>query len=341
MVGGLAGFPRELLSQPWNVRANYFQSYTMAHPRLVSARDSLVNAIHEVPPNTLIVLLGPTGVGKTTLRAKIEQLLAAEMLSTLELDPGRLPSVSVECIAPESGNFSWRDHFRRLLLQMDEPLVDYKINPAAPVRIGDGAVRFMPSARAVGAEYHHAVERALAFRRPAAVLIDEAQHLSKMGSGRRLSDQLDVLKSLANRTRTVHVLIGTYELLAFRNLSAQLSRRSVDIHFPRYRTDNAEDLKAFQTILRSLEQQLPLSEPPNLLDDWEYMYERSIGCVGILKDWLMRTLISVLRRDAGVLTHKDLQAHALSVAQCDKMLSEALEGERSLEESTIDRKSVV
>jgi energy-coupling factor transporter ATP-binding protein EcfA2 len=337
MVGWLAGFPRELLSQPWNVRANYFQSYTLAHPRLVSARDSLVNAIHEVPPNTLIVLLGPTGVGKSTLRAKIEQLLAAEMLSTLELDPGRLPSVSVECIAPESGNFSWRDHFRRLLLQMDEPLVDYKINPAAPVRIGDGAARFMPSARAVGAEYHHAVERALSFRRPAAVLIDEAQHLSKMGSGRKLSDQLDVLKSLANRTSTVHVLIGTYELLAFRNLSAQLSRRSVDIHFPRYRTDNAEDLKAFQTILRSLEQQLPLSEAPNLLDDWEYMYERSIGCVGILKDWLMRTLISVLRRDAGVLTHKDLQAHALSVAQCDKMLSEALEGERSLEESTAGR----
>ena len=169
------------------------------------------------------------------------------------------------------------------------------------------------------------------------MLIDEAQHLSKMGSGRRLSDQLDVLKSLANRTRTVHVLIGTYELLAFRNLSAQLSRRSVDIHFPRYRTDNADDLKAFQTILRSLEQQLPLSETPNLLDDWEYMYERSIGCVGILKDWLMRTLISVLRRDVGVLTHKDLQAHALSVAQCDKMLSEALEGERSLEESTTGR----
>ncbi|HTF63312.1 MAG TPA: AAA family ATPase [Edaphobacter sp.] len=118
----LAGFPRELLSQSWNVRADYFQSYTLAHPRLVSARDSLVNALHEVPPNTLIVLLGPTGVGKSTLRAKIEQLLAAEMLSTLELDPGRLPSVSVECIAPESGSFSWRDHFRRLLLQMDEPL---------------------------------------------------------------------------------------------------------------------------------------------------------------------------------------------------------------------------
>lgn len=337
MGSAATGFPRELLSQPWNVRVHYFQTYTVAHPRLVSARDALVNAIHEVPPNTLILLVGPTGVGKSTLRAKIEQLLAAEMLSALELDLGRLPFVSVECIAPESGNFSWRDHFRRFLLQMDEPLVDYKIDPAAPMRIGEGVARFMPSARAVGSEYHHAVERALAFRRPAAVLIDEAQHLSKMGSGRRLSDQLDVIKSLANRTKTVHILIGTYELLAFRNLSAQLSRRSVDIHFPRYRTDSADDLKAFQTILRSLEQQLPLSEPPNLVNDWEYMYERSIGCVGILKDWLVRTLISVLRRNSDVLSRKDLQAHALSVAQCDMMLSETLEGERSLEESTEGR----
>jgi len=53
-------------------------------------------------------------------------------------------------------------------------------------------------------------------------------------------------------------LLGTYELLAFRNLSAQLSRRSIDIHFPRYRADSTADLKAFQSIVKSFEQQLPL-----------------------------------------------------------------------------------
>jgi energy-coupling factor transporter ATP-binding protein EcfA2 len=331
------GFPRELLGQAWSARINYFQTYMMAHPRLVAAREDLLNAIHEVPPNSLILVLGPTGVGKTTLRAKVEQILTVEMLPALERDPGRLPVVSLECIAPESGTFSWRDHFRRLLLEMEEPLVDYKIDPAAPVRIGDRALRFMPSARSTGAEYHHAVERALAFRRPIAVLIDEAQHLARMGSGRRLSDQLDVIKSLANHTKTVHVLIGTYELLAFRNLSAQLSRRSIDIHFPRYRNDNPGDLNTFRTILRSFEHQLPLPEPPDLLDDWEYFYERSIGCVGVLKDWLVRALVSLSRRNAGGLTRKDLQAHALSVAQCDKMLSEAVEGETTLQESPEER----
>lgn len=332
-----AGFPPELLSQPWSARIHYFQAYTMAHPQLVATREALLNAIHEVPANSLILVFGPTGVGKTTLRAKIEQLLAAELLPMLDGDRGRLPVVSVECIAPESGSFSWRDHFRRVLLQMDEPLVDYKINTAAPVHIGDEAVRFMPSARAVGAEYHHAVERALAFRRPIAVLIDEAQHLARMSSGRRLSDQLDVIKSLANRTNTVHVLIGTYELLAFRNLSAQLSRRSIDIHFPRYKADDPDDLKVFRTIVKSFEQQLPLSEPPDLLKDWEYLYERSIGCVGILKDWLVRVLVSLSRRGAETLNRKDLEAHAPSIAQCDKMLSEAVEGEVRLIESVDER----
>jgi energy-coupling factor transporter ATP-binding protein EcfA2 len=113
------GFPRELLNEPWTARIQYFRTYTMAHPCLVSAREALLNAIHEVPPNSLILVLGPTGVGKTTLRAKVEQVLTAEMLPSLSADSGRIPVVSVECVASEAGSFSWRAHFRRLLLQME------------------------------------------------------------------------------------------------------------------------------------------------------------------------------------------------------------------------------
>jgi hypothetical protein len=149
MGSTVAGFPRELLNQHWSVRIHHFQTYTMAHPRLVTVRDALLNAIHEVPSNSLILVLGPTGVGKTTLRAKVEQLLTAELLPVLEVDRGRLPVVSVECVAPESGSFSWRDHFRRLLLQMEEPSTINQPRGAGP--IGDRVVRFMPGARAIGA----------------------------------------------------------------------------------------------------------------------------------------------------------------------------------------------
>ena len=331
------GFPRELLTQPWTARVEYFKRYTMAHPRLTEAREALSGAIYESAPNSLILVLGPTGVGKTTLRIKAEQLLTTAMSVDLEADPGRLPVVSVECIAPESGAFSWRDHFRRLLLHMEEPLLDHKLHPGKSIHIADRTVRFMPNVRTAGTEYRHAVERALCFRRPVAIMLDEAQHLARVGPGRRLSDQLDVVKSIANYTKTVHVLLGTYGLLAFRNLSAQLSRRSFDIHFPRYRAEDPDDRKAFLTVLRSFEQQLPLSEPPELAKEWDYLYERSIGCVGVLKDWLVRALTAVLRRGAPALTFRDLQTQALNVSQCDKMLAEALEGEVRLGERSEER----
>src|SRR5436309_13045599 len=90
-------------------------------------------------------------------------------------------------------------------------------------------------------------------------------------------------KDIANRTGTVHVLLGTYELLAFRNLSAQLSRRCLDLHFQRYRADSAADRQFFQSVLLTFQKQLPFeSKDTDLPAMWDFLYERSIGCVGIL-----------------------------------------------------------
>lgn len=57
----------------------------------------------------------------------------------------------------------------------------------------------------------------------------------------------------------------------------------------------------------------------------------------MLKDWLTRALVSASKRNAESLSRKDLESHALSVAQCDKMLSEAIEGESTLLESPAER----
>jgi len=70
-----------------------------------------------------------------------------------------------------------------------------------------------------------------------------------------------------------------------------------------------------------------------LLANWEFLYERSIGCLGILKEWLVRTLSALLRRGATALTVRDLSAHALTVSQCEKILAEITEGESRLAES--------
>lgn len=307
----------------------HFRSLTVAHPRLVEAKDALMNAIRGAEPNSLIFVFGPTGVGKTTLRLKAEQLIEVEVLSDLYKDRSRVPVASVEAVAPESGSFNWRDHYKRLLHQLDEPLVDRKLN-----RETGSDTRFMPASRAVSTEYRYAVEQAIRYRRPVAVMIDEAQHLGKISSGRRLLDQLDVVKSIANQTRTVHVLFGTYELLALRNLNAQLSRRSIDVHLPRYRVDVSQDRQVFINVLQTFARALPFGDAPDLLSDWEFVYERSLGCIGILKQWLVRAATAAYQMGQDRLTKSNLQSQALSIAQCEQMHAEIAHGELQLQEGS-------
>ena len=314
-------------------RLERFRTFTVAHPRLVEAKEALVNAIRGAEPNSLIFVFGPTGVGKTTLRLKTEQLITAEMLSELREDCTRIPVVSVEAVAPESGSFNWRDHYKRLLHQLDEPLIDHKLDRPTEGSPGASIPRFMPPSKAVGTEYRYAVEQAVRYRRPVAIMIDEAQHLGKIPSGRRLLDQLDVVKSIANQTKTVHVLLGTYDLLAFRNLNGQLSRRSIDVHLARYHAEDSDDRQTFINVVRSFEKELPFEDRPDLVTDWEFLYERSLGCIGVLKEWLVRAA-TVAARKGGRLTRANLEAQALSIAQCEQMHAETADGELKLNESS-------
>ncbi len=307
-----------------------FRRCTIAHPRLVKAKDELMNAIAGAESNSLVFVFGPTGVGKTTLLQKTGQVITAGLLTELQEDRERIPVVSVEAVAPESGNFNWRDHYKRLLRQLEEPLVDYKVGRHPERESVHAGRRFMPPPRAIAADYRYAVEQAIRHRRPVAVMIDEAQHLGKIGSGRRLLDQLDVIKSIANRTSTVHVLFGTYDLLALRNLNGQLSRRSIDVHLARYRAP--EERQIFINIVETFERELPFPEPSNLVHNWEFLYERSLGCVGIMKQWLVRAATAAAQRGSRSLAKGDLESQALCMAQCEQLYTEIADGELKLEE---------
>lgn len=56
-------------------RLDHFRNFTMAHARLLTARDELMDAIDGAAPGSLVLVLGATGVEKMTLRLKAENLL--------------------------------------------------------------------------------------------------------------------------------------------------------------------------------------------------------------------------------------------------------------------------
>ncbi|MCU5184257.1 ATP-binding protein [Bacillus cereus] len=332
-------FPVEILNKSINERLMYFQNLTINHRNMQDTMDILLENIFKPAGASIIMVFGPSGVGKTTLKRLVEIKIIEELMPQLKANPGKIPVSGIELVSPDLGQFNWKDYYKRVLQALKEPLIEHKIsyekvinNEMKKKQISNMNPRTAP-------EYRESIEKAFNYRKPLAFIVDEAQHFAKMNSGKRVQDQLDSIKSIANITEITHVLIGTYDLISFANLSGQLSRRTVDINFSRY-TLEEEDIIYFQRIIYSLQQKLPLANQINLLDHWEFIYERTVGCVGILKNWLERCLYGVLADGRECIEITDLEKYALSINKIDKIVTEVLSGESVLMEDEEKRKEI-
>jgi hypothetical protein len=330
-------FPHVLLSASLDEKMRFFRNTIINHPNIDNAQRELMSAISMATSDSLIFVFGPAGVGKSTLCNSTTNKIIAELLPELESDVERIPIVSIELPAPGPRKFDWRETFRLLLQELQEPLIDRKCAPRtnndhAP-NDGNGnklagALRLVNRKPAVN-DYRHSYETSLRHRRPVAVLLDDAHYMSKVSGGDLLS-QLDLVKSLASRSGRPHILFGTYELLAMRNLSGQISRRSVDIHLRRYTAEDS-DQDNFASAVASLCARMPLPDCPTLDNDSDYLFERSAGCVGVLKTWMAKALHHALLKGLPTVTLEHMEQQTYSDAALTQMLTEIVEGEKRVD----------
>lgn len=320
--------PPEVLAADRLERCEWYQQRVFAHPAMEEAREKLLCALEPSSPAQVIAVCGPTGVGKSTLMSSVARTLRKRYA---DLGPGSTPVVEMECPWFESRPYDFnRQHWIRLLEAMGDHFVNDHFDPdEAAKRRRAGIERIASGRRSSGADLRRAAEQYLKLRNTRAVFLDEAQHMVSIRASRSFHEHMDVIKSFGNATGVKQVLFGTEGLCDLLRCNAQLARRTEEIFFPPYYADSngGSDKDSFNTIFGQLFGSLPVAKPKKFDIDkhFDEVFMRSAGCVGILKDWLIRALDHALRNGRERVTFADLKARVDSDARLETIVDGIVE----------------
>ncbi len=222
-------------------------------------------------------------------------------------DPNVVPVVRVGA----DSFHDWSNLYLSILKKLDRPLSD-----DLPKRHRTDELRY---------ETYGALEE----QKTKVLIIDDAQNIIPGASREWASRQLDHLGNLIELDIVI-IMAGTYELLKVSELSGQIRYQSTGINFSRYNNE-IQDLKVFRNILMELQRRVPVQTMPDFMAHFDYLYAHSIGCVGILHNWLSHALYRSLNEGETTVTLKNLRQTELDSSTCIKLLNEAKDWEEHLQ----------
>ncbi len=280
-------------------------------------------ALSLASPGDVVCITGPSRAGKTKLISELVGLLCGEI--HFERD-GILPAVIVDA---ENTGPHGRFSTRAFTLKMHQAIR----HPIFGTIGGDfnEAYSREKAERATEPTLRFALENAFRLRKTRFLFIDEAQHVryvTKDSQGGYAV--MDSWKCMAKTSGLVLVVVGAYPILQVIGHSPHMIGRKSQIHLPRYyATDH--DLAEFGKILATYDQIIAdIATDQVLTHSAEMLYHGSIGCIGLLRNWIGR---AVARSHAIVkpLSSEMLKEVMFSKSDLAAISEEILQGEKLIE----------
>lgn len=294
--------PSVVLSGSKEVRYDFFRQRFVEHPVIEDVQNRVMRTLRYRGDQSIVIVFGPAGAGKSTLRAYLTETIDREMPPDPNVNPSHISVVGIDLDSPDQGAFDWTAHYYTPALKaLHAVQIKNKISVQIEHLYTTASGQVVVRRDVKRPELRESLKTALSLRCPPAFTVDDAQHLTKVRKGSKLLDQIDSIKSLADATKVPHILFGTYSTLLLVALSPELMRRTVHTHLRRYHAENTEDWEAFKDVLYALQQYIPIPNEPDLLSHADYFWEQSRGCIGILKERLNRALQNALDQESTTL----------------------------------------
>lgn len=326
----LIGLTRDqALGLPSKRRQRWFYLMQVKHAELIRVRDDLLELMSADNDIKIISIIGPTGIGKTTLATSFLPKLVG--LFATERKDHETPVIYVP--APSNGekSMSWKTLYRRILIAAGEKHIDLQRR----AEVSEGELRAVRAEKTGLAHMREHLEAVIRHRNVRVIVIDESLHLLRFDQNAAI---MDTLKSLADIHHTKLVLIGTYQIAPLMIEYGQLARRTAILHYRRYATPakfNAEELTddqlAFKAAAGRLEAIWPCVEVPHLEAGWDTLMRVSLGSVGLLKSQLLHLAVLQMKRKGQKLLKSDFDRAVKPPKQLRVIEAETLAGEQELE----------
>ena len=308
----------------------YFSLVRLNHPRIAETLETMTALASRHSGKNILMLVGPTGVGKSTLVQILKERVIRTHREEIEADVSFIPLAYM--VAPASGErgFSLKMFYSEMGRALNEPLMGRKLETKL---VSGRTLTGLPAASGNVSSMRMAVERLFEHRRTKVLVIDEAVPILRQARGNDVQNHMDALKTLSEKGATV-ILIGSYDLHELLGLDGQVARRMGAIHFSRYLTGVPDDERAWRTIVQQLQRHMPIQDMPDLSEMALDLQEACIGCVGILKTVFSSVLECALAK-GGKWSDSHLDKSLLSVDQFETILAETMAGEAMFRGTTL------
>jgi hypothetical protein len=282
--------PDEILNAPLAVQVKFFKDEIVHHKAFDEALEKMETAIACGLPGTMLVLVGPAGVGKSSLGDELHVRVSEEFFKSNPDDKYTVPSVCIEAWSGEDGRFDWKDFYEQILEALQAPLISNTLPEVR--RVIAGREFFLPDitqrrAPTISA-YRARLRRSIRERKPFVLFFDEASGIIQSSTLERVKIKSNTLRSMVNSSNTTMILSGAYDLYDLALQTGQLARRGDVIHVRPYLPHEVESVAK---VFYALQEIMPVKGGCNLEPFADQIVHQALRTTGLLKKIMTRSLV--------------------------------------------------